>query len=33
MIMHAITRDPDWNDGEYKDPINGLVAAEYRALR
>jgi homoserine O-acetyltransferase len=30
MIMQAIRNDPDWHDGEYtKEPINGLIAAEY----
>jgi homoserine O-acetyltransferase len=30
MIMQAIRSDPDWNNGEYtKEPMNGLIAAEY----
>jgi homoserine O-acetyltransferase/O-succinyltransferase len=30
MIMQAIRSDPDWKDGEYtKEPVNGLIAAEY----
>ncbi len=29
MIMHAITSDPDYKDGNYDHPIHGLEAAQY----
>ena len=29
MIMHAITSDPDYHDGNYDHPIHGLEAAQY----
>lgn len=29
MIMHAITSDPDYKNGDYDHPIHGLEAAQY----
>ena len=29
MIMDSIKRDPNWNDGEYKGPLNNMVAANF----
>ena len=29
MIMDSIQRDPDWNNGEYKGPLNNMVAANF----
>jgi len=29
MIMDSITRDPNWNNGEYKGPLNNMVAANF----
>jgi len=29
MIMDSIKRDPNWNEGEYKGPLNNMVAANF----
>jgi homoserine O-acetyltransferase len=29
MIMDSIQRDPNWNNGEYKGPLNNMVAANF----
>ena len=29
MIIDSIKRDPNWNDGEYKGPLNNMVAAQF----
>jgi homoserine O-acetyltransferase len=29
MIMDSIQRDPNWNNGEYKGPLNNMVAAQF----
>ena len=29
MIMDSIKRDPNWNDGEYKGPLENMVAANF----
>ena len=29
MIMDSIKRDPNWNEGEYKGPLNNMVAAQF----
>jgi homoserine O-acetyltransferase len=29
MIADSITRDPNWNNGEYKAPLNNMVAANF----
>jgi homoserine O-acetyltransferase len=29
MIMDSITRDPNWNNGEYKGPLTNMVAAQF----
>ena len=29
MIMDSIRRDPNWNNGEYKGPLNNMVAANF----
>jgi len=29
MIMDSIKRDPNWNNGEYKGPLNNMVAAQF----
>jgi homoserine O-acetyltransferase len=29
MVMDSITKDPDFNDGEYTKPLKGMIAAEF----
>lgn len=29
MIMDSIRRDPNWNDGEYKGPLTGMMPAQF----
>jgi homoserine O-acetyltransferase/O-succinyltransferase len=29
MIMDSIKRDPNWNDGEYKGPVTGMIPAQF----
>src|SRR5215468_7690779 len=29
MIMDSIRRDPNWNEGEYKGPISGMMPAQF----